>query len=84
MSRKQKGRKAPQASNLYKSEDGWVRFRERTDSGARARRAMMDHRPKSMIGSRQRPDFKPKFEQGDASEVVVRKGRKQRRVVIAS
>lgn len=84
MSRKSKGRKAPQTSNLYKSEEGWIRFRERTNSGANARRAKMEHRPKTMIGQRKRVDLKPKFEPGDAPEFVVRKGRKQRRVRIAS
>jgi hypothetical protein len=34
-------------SNVHKSDDGWVRFRERTDSGAKAHRADMYRKPKS-------------------------------------
>lgn len=36
-------------SNVYKSEEGWRRFRERTENGARKRSAFMDHRVQSTL-----------------------------------
>lgn len=80
-----------QSSNLYKSPEGWARFRDRTGSGARAYRPKMDHRPLSRIAAeakaqrvrgtmpRKAIDV-PRYE----GEQVVRRGRKQRRVRIAS
>lgn len=32
-------------SNVHKSDAGWIRFRARTNSGQRARRAVMEARP---------------------------------------
>ena len=64
------------SSNLHKSEDGWRRFRERANSGARARGTFMDA---SVQSAKPKADVViPKFEGSD--EVIVRRG-KRRRVV---
>jgi hypothetical protein len=72
------------SSNLYKSPEGWARFRDRTASGARAHRPKMDHRPLSRIAAEAKGQPRkaidiPAYE----GETVVRRGRKQRRVRIA-
>lgn len=38
--------------NLFKSDDGWKRFQERTDKGAHARRAVMTAKPRRPKGRR--------------------------------
>ena len=61
------------SSNLHKSEAGWVRFRERTNGGARARGTFMDPTVQS---AQPKPDVViPKFE-GD--ETIVKRGRRRR------
>lgn len=62
------------SSNLHKSEAGWVRFRERTGGGARARGTFMD--PTVQSAKPKADVVIPKFE----GEHVVRRG-KRRRVV---
>lgn len=71
------GRRLPVSqTNLHKSDEGWRRFRERTQSGAFARRARMDHRVQSALPT---ADVEiPKFEGDDGQR---RKRRKRRRVV---
>lgn len=81
---------ARSSTNLYKSPEGWRRMRERTANGANAYRGRMDHRPLARIAAEakakrikgqptKRIDI-PRYE----GEVVVRRGRKQRRVRIGS
>lgn len=77
---------SPNESNLHKSEAGWVRFRERTDSGARARGTFMEHRPAAAVGEAVKAGKNDKLAPKPAKpegEFVVRRGRRQRRVRIA-
>lgn len=62
-------------SNVYKTDEGWRRFRERTQNGAFKRSAFMDHRVQSTRPSV--PVEVPKYE-GDEKP---RRRRNRRRVV---
>ena len=68
--------------NLHKSDEGWSRFQERTEQGARARRAHMDHRPRT---ASKRVAPKP-IVKGSREEAELSAGRfaGRRRVVIDS
>lgn len=46
-------------SNLHKSEAGWARYRERTNSGLEARRASMEARPHVAKARREKLAVKP-------------------------
>lgn len=62
------------SSNLHKSEAGWVRFRERTGGGARARGTFMDA---SVQSAKPKADVViPKFE-GKKEEFVLRRGKRR-------
>jgi hypothetical protein len=62
--------------NVTKSDEGWRRFRERTNSGAHARGPMMDHRVQSAL-SNPNPTLRFPVYEGDEQP---RRRRKRRRV----
>jgi hypothetical protein len=75
-----------QSSNLHKSDEGWVRFQERTGKGARARGGFMEHRPVAAVGAAVKAGKNDKLAPTPApaeGEYVQRRGRRQRRVRIA-
>ena len=69
--------------NLYKTEEGWRRFRARTGNGLVSRRAFMDHRPTARLATAAAKPRKHEREQADEALAVFQPTlRGRRRVVI--